>query len=87
MTQRADQLSLSLGKADPERRKYALDRYVTDREIIGYRQTSISELVCRIADALDFDYPQAAMYLDDLMTLAGTSYVVEEELVKEHGDT
>jgi hypothetical protein len=36
-------------------------------------------MVRRIADALDFDYPQAANLLDDLMTLAGTAYVVESE--------
>ena len=82
MSQRPDRLNLALGLNDHERRKHALNRFVSDRLITGRNlEPSLSELVCRIADALDFDYPQAAMYLDDLMTLAGTAHVVETEEV------
>ncbi|MCB8942552.1 MAG: hypothetical protein H6658_02130 [Ardenticatenaceae bacterium] len=89
MSQRPDQLKLSIGTNDAERRKYALNHYVADRLITGRNNLpSISELVCRLADALDFDYPQAAMYLDDLMALAGTAHVVEaEEAQNEHTQT
>jgi hypothetical protein len=80
MSQRPDRLTLSLG-TDSERRKYALDRYVADRSISADVRPSTSEMVRRIADALDFDYPQAANLLDDLMTLAGTAHVVESETI------
>lgn len=82
MTQRPDRISISLGP-DSKRLKSILLRYVTDRNISADIRPSISEMLRRIAIALDFDYPQAASLLDDIMTLAGTAHMVEAEEMAE----
>lgn len=79
-------LSVSLGVNDRDRRKEALEVLAEQVEAYGRNGVpSISEMVCRVADAADFDMEQAAQIMRELMHLAGTAHVhvVEgEEMVR-----
>lgn len=75
MTQRPDQLSLSLG-ADAEARRLALQKLAADTDAIGRNNTpSISEMVARLADAAIYHPAETAELMRRLFVLAADPIV------------
>lgn len=78
MTKRA--ININLGTHDAERRKEALRQLVEHLDITGRNLVpSISEAICRLADAAELDLEQTAYLFNEIMMLANTGYIVEAE--------